>query len=218
MPPKIVTEHERAITRHNIMEQTMKLIVKNNGINCFTVDSIAKSVGISKGSFYSYFISKEECIHAVIEESCKNDMLALEDIFNENIPLSEKVFKFVKNVFLGENGLARYIEQSEYELVLNKLPPVYRNNDENYYHNTLKSMMEILDLERKIVETVLIMLGSIGDIANNEKLNQDIKDEAIKAIIYGIAKYIEENSKQNHSYSSEFKIIPMQELIWLNGF
>jgi len=218
MAPKIVNEHERALTRQAIMKQTRKLIAIKQGIRNITVDDITQAVGIAKGSFYGYFASKEICIYEVIEQVYETDLLHLETIMTENLPLETKIEKFVMNIFLGADGIARYITPQDYEILLRKLPHEYMKRDENAAEITVDGMMEIFSLARPQVESMLVMLDCINNVATQTALTDEIKEETIKTLTKAIANYIKEYSEHLEVGISQFTKFPTQDLLWLGGY
>ena len=63
-----------------ILDAAKELMCSKDSVADITVDMIAKQAGIGKGSFYYYFISKDEIIDAVIDQ-CYS--VAIEDFIAE---------------------------------------------------------------------------------------------------------------------------------------
>jgi len=79
-----------------ILNSAEKLMCSVNQPNKdITVDMIAKNAGISKGSIYYYFKSKDEIVDAVIERSYS---AAISEYFN-NIRNCTNTFEKIKNLF-----------------------------------------------------------------------------------------------------------------------
>lgn len=57
--------------REKILDVSLKLF-KEKGFNQTSIEEITKLAGISKGSFYSYFKSKEELLENIIESLIEN--------------------------------------------------------------------------------------------------------------------------------------------------
>ena len=60
---RIVKEHDE---RRNEIITTAEEFFLTKGFNKTTVNDILKRIGIAKGTFYHYFVSKEEVLDAVI--------------------------------------------------------------------------------------------------------------------------------------------------------
>ena len=57
--PKAFSEHEKETIRTQMREKGKKLFEKH-GLKKTSVDEVTEAVGISKGSFYLFYGSKEE--------------------------------------------------------------------------------------------------------------------------------------------------------------
>lgn len=68
--------------RHQIMEGARRLFLAQ-GFDAASMNSIALEAGVSKGTLYVYFKSKEELFEAIIEEQCGEQAQQLCD-FNKN--------------------------------------------------------------------------------------------------------------------------------------
>ena len=219
MVPKIVTEHERTLTRQAIIKQTKNLIANKQGIKNIIVDDIARAVGIAKGSFYSYFPSKEACIYEVIANAYETDLMHLKQIMAEHIPLEVKIEKFINNIFLGADGIDRHIAPQEYEILLRKLPPEYMIRDESEAKTTVAGMMEILTLSQVQTESLLAMLDCIRNVINAPALSIEVKEESTQMLTKTIAAYIKEKSQSPDLFNaSGLSIFPMENLLWLSGY
>jgi len=195
VPPKIVSEYERIQTRQAIIAHTKKLISFKRGIKKITVDDIIQSVGIGKGSFYSYFPSKEACIYEVIEQAYETDLTQFKVIMDEELSLKEKIEKFLWDVFLAEDGIDRYMSANDFEMILRKLPPEYSVRDESATEAVIMGMMELLDLERIQLESLAAFLDCISFVATQTGISKEAKDETLGVLVQTVAEYVEKNIK-----------------------
>lgn len=76
--------------RKKIVDKAWELFAKN-GYEETKVEDITKDLGISKGSFYTYFATKEELLYEVLEKIKKEIIENLENINVNQIP--EKVLE-----------------------------------------------------------------------------------------------------------------------------
>ncbi len=122
--PKAWNEREKELIKKNLINEGKKLF-EQYGLQKTTVDEIVKAAGISKGSFYLFYQSKEELYFEVLN--------VVEQELREKI--FEKVFKPGKNkldsfkLFLNEMvetlttmPLYQGINSTNYELLVRKLP------------------------------------------------------------------------------------------------
>ena len=80
----------RCQKRKKIIDKTWELFAKN-GYEETKVEDITKDLGISKGSFYTYFATKEELLYEVLEKIKKEIIENLENINVNQMP--EKVLE-----------------------------------------------------------------------------------------------------------------------------
>ena len=86
-------EKKKSVTcqkRKKIVDKAWELFAKN-GYEETKVEDITKDLGISKGSFYTYFATKEELLYEVLEKIKKEIIENLENINVNQIP--EKVLE-----------------------------------------------------------------------------------------------------------------------------
>lgn len=120
------TENERRIIRQKLMD-TGRESFGTIGLKKTSVDELARAAGISKGSFYSFFDSKEELYLQIIEaEESKLREQILTPIFNGK-SLSKQSLKtfMLEGLRIMETNplIRRMYEQDELEQVLRALPP-----------------------------------------------------------------------------------------------
>jgi len=195
MAPKIISEHERVQTKQAIITHTKQLISLRRGIKNITVDDIVHSVGMGKGSFYAYFPSKEACIYEVIEHTYKTDLAQFEAIMKEDLSLTEKVKKFLWDVFLAEGGIDRYMVASDYEMILRKLPSEYIVRDERAYEQVIMGMMRLLNLDRFQLESLTVLLDCISYVATQTTISKAVKNVTLDTLILAVADYVEKSVK-----------------------
>jgi AcrR family transcriptional regulator len=65
------------------------------GYNLTTVNAIIERIGVSKGTFYHYFASKQEVLEAVVEREVAQTRQSLEDaVSDENLDAKQKLNRF----------------------------------------------------------------------------------------------------------------------------
>ena len=121
--PKIISDYERDRTQEAIIKHTKQLIIAKRGIKNVTVDDIVRSVGMGKGSFYSYFKSKEECLYQVLETAMTDIYKQVDRIKKEKLSTQGKAEKYLRDVFLAEDRVEFYFNTSDVEALFRKLPP-----------------------------------------------------------------------------------------------
>lgn len=89
---RIVKEHDE---RRNEIITTAEEFFLTKGFNKTTVNDILKRIGIAKGTFYHYFVSKEEVLEAVIGQIIDQEILRAKEIQQSNDTALEKLITFL---------------------------------------------------------------------------------------------------------------------------
>lgn len=89
---RIVKEHDE---RRNEIITTAEEFFLTKGFNKTTVNDILKRIGIAKGTFYHYFVSKEEVLEAVIGQIIDQEILRAKEIQQSNDTALEKLIAFL---------------------------------------------------------------------------------------------------------------------------
>ena len=72
-------------------------LFSENGYDQTTVNAIIEKLGVSKGTFYHYFTSKEDILNAVVESMTREGLKAVQPVFeDETLPAINKLNQFIK--------------------------------------------------------------------------------------------------------------------------
>ncbi|TQR28965.1 TetR/AcrR family transcriptional regulator [Lysinibacillus sphaericus] len=120
---RISTEQRKQI-HETLLNQSKELFIQY-GFSKTSIDDIVNACGIAKGSFYSYYPSKEELFYAVLrrEEEIKNKIIV--EVMNESLPPKELLIRFFEISFkaIEENAfLQNLYQRGEYEKIIKRLP------------------------------------------------------------------------------------------------
>ena len=72
-------------------------LFKKKGYRATTLEDIAASVGMLKGSLYYYIRSKEELLYLVVRDPIRQAYNTLEEIVNSDAPATEKIAQAIAN-------------------------------------------------------------------------------------------------------------------------
>ncbi|WP_245596034.1 TetR/AcrR family transcriptional regulator [Paenibacillus taiwanensis] len=95
------------------------------GLKKTSIDEIVNACGIAKGSFYTFFNSKEELYYAIMkQEEAFKDAMIQEMINSDRNPQELLHDLFTKSFDMLESNpfLQRVIRKEEYELLIRKVP------------------------------------------------------------------------------------------------
>jgi len=192
--PKIISDHERKRTQEAITKHTKMLVLEKRGVRDITVDDIVRSVGLGKGSFYTYFKSKEECLYQVLTTAIADVYEQISLIKSENLSTKEKAAKFVKEVYLSKERVDYYFTTTDIESLFRKLPPEYGEKEHDFIGAGLTTkIMKIMDIDRTQAEVFYTLLECI-EFTANKTISEQAKTEAIDALVQLFAEYAGEHS------------------------
>lgn len=118
-------EREKDVIRNKLMKKGKELF-SSYGLKKTSIAELTKASGISQGSFYLFFQSKEELFFDILEREEKN----MQDQLLHEVLLPGRIDKLVLKKFLTESIrmveenqiIRRMYMQDEYEELLRKLP------------------------------------------------------------------------------------------------
>ncbi|HUI69733.1 MAG TPA: TetR/AcrR family transcriptional regulator [Spirochaetia bacterium] len=123
--PKAFTDADRRRIRERLIAAGKKLI-NRVGIRQLVVDDAAREAGISKGSFYSFFPSREDFILSVFESWEKEYRSALiQEVTEGKGSARDKIERFFLGTFAildREPGLAQ-LGIKDIQTIVDRLPP-----------------------------------------------------------------------------------------------
>ena len=113
--------------RESLLHTAIELLVEE-GFEKFSVNKVISKSGMSKGSFFHYYSSKNELIDGIMDEIL-NPMLEVgRNILNEDISAKDKILKIQKETSGIRNSdtkikqqLIMYMQKPENELLLQKV-------------------------------------------------------------------------------------------------
>ncbi|UNK16918.1 TetR/AcrR family transcriptional regulator [Paenibacillus sp. N3/727] len=196
--PKIVTEHEKEMVREAMHTKGVELIRKK-GIKRVTVEDITIATNIGKGSFYSYYNSKEELLYTIIKKSEKRMFERVESILSEKIKLKERLVKALKETYLAADSIVLYVSPSDIEYLLRKLPDeaadweAIKSND--YFSRTLSLCgIDESGCEMDVLSYLMNALHFIG--STDMPFGERGREKALDILVHSIADYMAEGAQK----------------------
>ncbi|PEY37140.1 TetR family transcriptional regulator [Bacillus cereus] len=125
-----ITPEQRKQIHETLLVKSKELFIQY-GFSKTSIDNIVNACGIAKGSFYSYYSSKEELFYAVLrkEEEVKNQIIS--EIMCESLPPKELLIRFFETSFktIEQNPFLQSLYQrGEYDRIVKRLPKEFLDN------------------------------------------------------------------------------------------
>lgn len=192
--PKAFTDDERERIRAKLIAAGKKLI-NRVGVRLLVVEDAAREAGISKGSFYSFFPSREEFVLSVFESWESEYRSALiRDVVEGSGNARERVERFFLGVFAildQAPGLAR-LGMREIQSVIERLPPeriaAHQENDNRVLEQTFGRWVGEGLLDEALVEAFRGLVPALFSIAmHKEDFPPGSYEPAVKLIAEALA-------------------------------
>ncbi|MFW5844544.1 MAG: TetR/AcrR family transcriptional regulator [Spirochaetota bacterium] len=198
--PRAFTEPEKDRIREALIKEGERLFGAH-GLRRVTVEEVAGAVGIAKGSFYTFFESKEVLYYEIfLRQERRLKALARERLGALSPPTSGAFAEFLKSSLRAvenEPVLMRFLKAGEYEKLMEALPPRYR---EEHTAEDLEALQPTLERWQErgyladepipaivgVIRVVYLLLLHKDDLGSGEF--SGITDLLIRLIAQGLLK------------------------------
>lgn len=195
--PKAFSEHEKETIRTQMREKGKKLFEKH-GLKKTSVDEVTEAVGISKGSFYLFYGSKEELFLEILEQIEKEIQTSiLEFTLMPKADARKNVSAMLKG-FLStwdDYPLLKNFSKSDFDYLARKVPvkriQQHVQSDTEFTNNFIKKIKRegiIVKVSPHVVSNLIKSLFFIG--LHRQDLGEDAYEEAINVMIDLVAGYV----------------------------
>lgn len=186
--PKSFSEQERQIIKQSMIDIGASLMRTKN-IRQIAVEEITRSANISKGSFYSFYSSREELFWDIIKTEERRLINEIIDIANQEYDVKTKIRKMFYDVFLKKDWLIYSLSESDIQYITRKLPLELLEKDKEHSYELNKTILSLCHLDNsqenlEFLITTIQMLrltetSYIQQTENNKKRVQRILVETI---------------------------------------
>lgn len=134
--PVIFDEEKRMNIRISLLKNGFKLI-KKYGMKKTSIEEIAKSCGIAKGTFYNFFSSKEEFVSEIIQNKRNESKEHFRSLLDKNGYMERKeVRQYLEHMVDPENNLYLYLTAEDLAVLGARFPKGIIPKDENVMTTT----------------------------------------------------------------------------------
>lgn len=144
--PRSFSEKERAIIKQSMLDAGSSLMRTKN-IRQITVEEIAVAANISKGSFYSFFNSREELFWSVIKAEEQQLFDEISEIASCEADTGDKIRKVFYDVFLRKSWIVYSISESDLQYIARKMPTEILEADTERVYMINKNLLSLYSLE-----------------------------------------------------------------------
>jgi AcrR family transcriptional regulator len=199
--PRAFSEEERQVIRQQLREQGETLF-ELYGLNKTTVEDITQAVGISKGSFYLFYPSKEELLLQILEQ-IESDLREsiLEYTARPQDEARETVSAILKSYLLtwDASPLLRRLDKADFDYLARKLAAervrAHAQQDNEFILNFTEKLERDAITVHVPARVVTNLLKSLFFVAiHRDDLGQDVYMECMEILVDLVAGYITEGA------------------------
>jgi len=187
-PRKHASQHRSRATVDALIEATARILVKE-GFDQASTNRIAAKAGVSVGSLYQYFPSKEALVAAVIDRHQQDLMEVVRRVLSEvaALPMEQAIRKVVAVAVE-----AHRIDPKLHRVLAEQIPRVGRlENIETFNRETYKLFRAYLESHRHEIRAIDLGLATFVCVTSIEALthtailhrSEMLSDEAIETLI-----------------------------------
>ena len=198
------TDKEKGIIRKKL-HKVAKECLQRYGIRKTTVDQMAEMAGISKGSFYNFYSSKEMLFFTVLEEYQIDTMNRLTKQLTQTSQIGTEQFARLLYDFYQDfrySFVYTVFKNHEIELLIRKLPKEVITNHRLIDDRMAEKVVSRINIKETIsVEIVSALFRTIAmSILHIEEIGEKQFDTILKLLIQGIVEQIikEDNGERSN--------------------
>ena len=189
--PRHFSPQEQKVIRNKLIEKGKELIAIF-GLKKTTISDLTKAVGISKGSFYNFFASKEELLFTIFKlEGNKLRKKISQEILNSSRDAAKSIKELIKLILkeMDDNPIINRIYNSDdLNYVYQKLSQEQWKENRELSVDALIPVIEIWQKEGRIIEKdpelVISVIRAVVFISLHKKgIGEEIYSETIDLLI-----------------------------------
>jgi len=197
--PKIISAEEHELNKSALNQACIDLI-KSKGLRRLTVDDLTKAVGMAKGSFYSYYRTKEELLYQTIKAASRKMLEAMMNLSRAEGNFRENVEKALYDIYLAPDSIVLHISKVDAAHLMRKLPTEKREQEVVNGQDNLAMSGEFFGIPEKDRGTLAYLMDALSGLASVEKSHgKDNHEQALKFMVKAIVDFLDEKStKKGH--------------------
>ena len=190
--PKVVSEEERQRVLHTMREKAISLI-KKKGLKKVTVEDVCIAVNIGKGSFYTYYDSKEAFFYEILRISEQSLFERIMTPQKDELPSKEKACALFREIYLAPDSIALYISPDDIDWLLRKLPSEYYDREKaksaNYFELAVSTLK--IDSGKADMNVLSGLMAAITYIATDkDRYGENAKEKILDILIAAMGDYL----------------------------
>jgi len=194
-------------TENKELLRTVLTLFTKYGIKSVTMDDIAREMGISKKTLYTFVSDKNDLVEKVIDFQCKEHLLWMKSLNLDSLPALQEIVEVSKmiNKMIGEfNPSFHYDLSKYYSSIYKKMMKINRDSmAKSMLHNLKKGKKE--GFYRPEINEELIVRMHISNVENLAEIEfyntQEWSPEEIQRELFSYHMHAMLNSKGLEEYN-----------------
>ncbi len=187
--PKTISKTERQQTHQALHQATLALIAQK-GLRKVTVDDIAAAVGIGKGSFYTYYPSREVCLFETIRQREEELFNKMEVLMAQGPHSTARYEQILREICLAPDSIIFQLSPVELDALLRKLPPEYHQHMQDKSSDHFARMLALLQVGENKMEAIALLTDCLSITAGNSQYSSRGKGQALDVLVHAIASFL----------------------------
>jgi len=193
MSPRALTEQEKEVQKERLITIT-KSLVCSEGLKHVSVDAIVKEVGISKGSFYQYFSSKEELLLALLWEVYSQFLGQAQELIQQSTSetLEPNMRGFIKMIMTDPEQSFFFANHKELEYLISISGEDDLRNFNQMEIAAYQSLLEAAGRNTTVVDPAVVhnYLHAMYFASIDDSIIKDKLPETIEVMLDGLMLYL----------------------------
>lgn len=186
--PKVFTEQDRDIIRAKLLEAGLTRL-EYKGYGSISIDEVAAEVGIAKGTFYSFFSSKELYFYEIMQFIKERNRREMQDVLQDS-QSPEAVTSYLCRKYTQIKTVYDYFTPEEMKRIVRTIPEEAQKDDSAEFAEMICGALGVSAGEMK-QETIVAMSNILAAAAANRSiLRQDAYERAVSVFCRAMADYI----------------------------
>lgn len=190
--PRTFSEQEREVIKKSMLKVGAALLRKK-GLRQISVEDITKGANIAKGSFYSFYNSREELFWDIIKMEETQLIDRILSIAVQDLDIKTKVRRIFYDVYLKEDSIVFYLPPKDIEYVTRKLPQellLSNMENSNDFNQRILSIFQ-LDESEGCVEILRTMEDALLFVASSKiPQTKTTRNKVLSILVEALADYL----------------------------
>ena len=186
------TDRERSELRQAMLELASGLL-REKRLKQIAVEDITRVLGIAKGSFYSFFPSKEALFWAAIKGEERALVERIAQVAEQARPLEDKLSYIFGEMFLDRGNIIFYLTEEDLAAIVAKLPDAVVEADREAGQAVIRRLLRLCGLSSQPhhVDRLMAMLHTLQYVAASPYIQLDeTRESTLRILVEAFSKQL----------------------------